>query len=244
MADNTLLNIGTGGDTIATDDLTTLNGGAVSGVKAQRVKPGFGVDASFRDVSAQYGLPVDADSARNVTFRGGAGTFRTLGTAALLQNLFTIENAVGSGVKVSVTKVNFRMDATAVLVAVVPFIKLSRTAAIPTGGTVLGKASRDTTLTSSASVVMRGGTASDGGAATAITATQGSMFKADGGMRLHTAVGQVLIDQTDLCSSDNPIILRAGEALVVTVDAAVATSNPATNHWQVSVVWEEYTDVT
>ena len=58
MADNTVLNSGTGGDTIATDDLTTLNGGAVSGVKAQRVKVGFGSDAVFRDVDASNGLPV------------------------------------------------------------------------------------------------------------------------------------------------------------------------------------------
>jgi hypothetical protein len=58
MADNTTLNAGTGGDVIATDDLTTLNGGAVSGVKAQRVKVGFGSDASLRDVDASNGLPV------------------------------------------------------------------------------------------------------------------------------------------------------------------------------------------
>ena len=58
MADNTVLNSGTGGDTIATDELTTLNGGVVSGVKAQRVKVGFGSDAVFRDVDASNGLPV------------------------------------------------------------------------------------------------------------------------------------------------------------------------------------------
>jgi hypothetical protein len=58
MADNTIINAGSGGDTIATDDITTLNGGAVSGVKAQRVKVGFGSDAAFRDVDASNGLPV------------------------------------------------------------------------------------------------------------------------------------------------------------------------------------------
>jgi hypothetical protein len=57
MADNTQLNVGTTGDVIATDDLTTLNGGAVSGVKAQRVKVGFGSDASLRDVDASNPLP-------------------------------------------------------------------------------------------------------------------------------------------------------------------------------------------
>ena len=58
MADNTTLNLGTGGDVIATDDITTLNGGVVAGVKAQRVKVGFGTDSFFRDVDATNGLPV------------------------------------------------------------------------------------------------------------------------------------------------------------------------------------------
>lgn len=225
------------GAVIASDD--------IAGVQYQRIKLIYGPDGTNSgDVSNANPLPVDLDSARTVSYRGGAGTFRTLGAAALLHNLFTIENAAGSSVLVAVTKINFRMDATAVLTDVVPFVKLSRPTALPTGGTVLTKATRDTALTSSASVVCRGATASDGGAATAITATQGAMFKADGGMRMHTLVGQVLLDQTDLCSADNPIILRAGEALLVCVDAAATTSDPATNHWQVSAVWEEYTQAT
>lgn len=55
MADNT---VQTGADTIATDDLLTLNGGAVSAVKAQRTKVGFGADSIFRDVELAYPLPV------------------------------------------------------------------------------------------------------------------------------------------------------------------------------------------
>lgn len=187
-------------------------------------------------------LGVDTDSARNVTFKGAVGSFRILGAAALLHNLFSIENAAGSTVLVKVTGLDVKMDATAVLVAVVPFIKLSRPTASPTGGTVLNKANRDTALASNASVVVRGANASDGGAATAITATQGAMFKAAGGFRLHTAVGQVLVDGSSLLPLGEPIILRAGEALLAVVDAAVATSNPATNHWQVGVAWEEYTE--
>lgn len=55
MADNTLQ---TGTDTIATDDLATLNGGASGAVKVQRVKVGFGTDSDLRDVSDSWGLPV------------------------------------------------------------------------------------------------------------------------------------------------------------------------------------------
>ena len=57
MADNTQVTSGTG-DVIATDELTTLNGGAVSGFKVQRMKVGFGSDAALRDVDAANPLPV------------------------------------------------------------------------------------------------------------------------------------------------------------------------------------------
>ena len=241
MADNTTINAGTGGDIIAADELATLNGGTVSGFKVQRVKPGFGTDSIFRDVSAQFALPVDTDSKRNVNCSCAAGSFRILGNAATLHNLFTIENAVGSTVLIRVTGLDVKMDATAVLVAVVPFIKLSRPTAMPTGGTVLNKANLDTAMSSNTSVIVRGANAADGGTATAITATQGAMFKAAGGFRMHTAVGQVVIDGSTLLPDGRPITLRAGEALLATVDAAVGTSNPATNHWQVGAVWEEYT---
>lgn len=50
MADNTVLNAGTGGDTIATDD--------IAGVKVQRVKVTWGVDGTMTDANASTPLPV------------------------------------------------------------------------------------------------------------------------------------------------------------------------------------------
>ena len=50
MADNTVLNAGTGGDTIASDD--------IAGVKHQRVKVEFGADGFATDVSAANPMPV------------------------------------------------------------------------------------------------------------------------------------------------------------------------------------------
>lgn len=50
MADNVTLNAGSGGDTVAADD--------IAGVKHQRVKAQFGVDGSATDVSAADPLPV------------------------------------------------------------------------------------------------------------------------------------------------------------------------------------------
>jgi len=51
MADNTVLNIGTGGDVIATDD--------IGGVKYQVIKPAFGPLDTATLVTASVGLPTD-----------------------------------------------------------------------------------------------------------------------------------------------------------------------------------------
>ena len=59
MADNTVIALRTDGDTIATDELETLNGAAVSTVKVQRTKVGYGDDADLRDVSEAYPLSVE-----------------------------------------------------------------------------------------------------------------------------------------------------------------------------------------
>jgi hypothetical protein len=51
MADNTTLNPGSGGDVIASDE--------ISGVKYQRIKNGFGGDGAYVDVSSTDPLPVN-----------------------------------------------------------------------------------------------------------------------------------------------------------------------------------------
>lgn len=94
MADNTLLNAGTGGDTIATDDLTTLNGGAVSGVKAQRVKVGYGVDGTFTDVAPTVGLPVAQLAQTCVSSLGTTATALTVTLPAAGAGLFHYITAI------------------------------------------------------------------------------------------------------------------------------------------------------
>lgn len=55
-----------GNGLVATDEVTILNGAAApAGLQAQRVKPGFGLDGTFRDVSTEFPLPV-----QNATDRG------------------------------------------------------------------------------------------------------------------------------------------------------------------------------
>ena len=178
-----------------------------------------------------------------ITYTGLAATFRILGTAATPHNLFTIENTAGSGVIVRVRRLVAQLDATAVLTSVMPLVKTSRIAS-STGTAVLAKGTFDTTQSSAANVICRGATASDGGAAAAITATAGDVMWQQYCMRLHTAVGQVLGLDNPLLPTlieDSPVLLRAGQGLLVQVVASAGSSNPNTNHWFVQCVWEEDT---
>ncbi|MCA1571155.1 MAG: hypothetical protein LC798_12730 [Chloroflexi bacterium] len=188
----------------------------------------------------QYVIPI---SERVASFKGMCSSFRTLGNAATPQNLFSIENAAGSTVLLAVRRLSVQMDSTAALTAVATQFKTSRPSALPTVGTALGKVAFDSALTSSASVVARGATASDAGAATAITATAGGTGWHQFAMRMHTLVGQVLMDDESLVPSlaeDDPIILRAGESLLVQIVQATAANNKSSDHYVVNCMFEEF----
>lgn len=86
MADNSSQS---GADTIATDDVTTLNGAGSTGVKVQRVKIGYGDDGSHRDASSAFPLPVVQAQAIP------AGT-NAIGTVALNAALPTGANQIGT----------------------------------------------------------------------------------------------------------------------------------------------------
>lgn len=169
-----------------------------------------------------------------------ATTFRTLGSAAASQPLFTIYNGHASKV-VRVRSMEFYEDATAVLTAVTSQLKVSRGTTI-SAGTALSKVDWDTSAASDAAVVCRGATASDGGAATAITVTAGVTLWQSFIMRIHTLVGQIIGHEVDvipgLCES-NPILLRPSEGLAVHIINPTAASNLATNHYVISCMWTE-----
>ena len=170
-----------------------------------------------------------------------ATSFRILGSAATPHNLFTIEN-IDATKLITIRRLTIQLDATAVLVAVMPQVKVSRSTAVPTGGTVLSKAQFDTANASNANSIVRGANATDGGVASAITATAGTTLWQQYCMRMHTVVGQVLAPDNNvlpaLVDTEN-LILRQNQALLVQVVAAAGTSNPATNHWFCNIVWEE-----
>ncbi len=170
-----------------------------------------------------------------------ASTFRILGAAATPQNLLSIEN-IDATKLVTIRRITVQMDATAVLTSVSPLFKASRATGVPSGGTALSKAQFDTGNSSNANTIIRAGNASDGGAATAITATAGTTIWSQYLMRLHTAVGQVLSTDESLLPNllvDYDFILRQNQALLIQIIAPAGASNPNTNHYVVQVVWEE-----
>jgi len=172
------------------------------------------------------------------TFKGAVSTFRIVGLASANHNLFTIFNKTGSTKFVKLKRLTYQTDHTAVLITVAPIIHASRITAIPTGGTVMTKVAFDTTLTADTNIEMMQATASDGGAASTITATAGTRMWADFKGRIHTAVGQILFLDENLipgfCDTD-PIILRAAQGILVQVVQAALT----TDHYVVSCAWEE-----
>ena len=248
MADNTTLNSGTGGDVIATDDLTTLNGGAVSGFKAQRVKVGWGVDATFTDVKASTPLPVDTDSKRVVSYYGRACSFRMPGRAGTAgQNLFSLHNATGSTVIVDLERLTIDTVVTVVKAVTVlpPSIRLYRVTVLPTNGTAVQKVARDSSLTSSSSVTILQDASADGTASTTtLTATipANNVVTQMFAPRLITAAGYEMIDTFAFFEgSDQRLVLRPLEGVVVRLDYTVATQNPITDMWSCDLKWTEYT---
>lgn len=164
------------------------------------------------------------------TFFRCAG-FRTVGNAATTQNLLTVGLPATSAWTCVIERVYLTMDATAVLIAVAPSAVLARTTAVPSAGTVLTPAPDDPNMPVPTALEIRGATASDGGAATAITATSSTVIARQSMHRLHTAVGQVIGTVIELLPLRRPIVLVPGAGLLLSISAAAGTSNPATNHY-------------
>jgi hypothetical protein len=245
VADNTPQN---GTASIATDEVTTLNGGAVGAVHVQRIKPGYGVDGVHRDVSAQFPLPVDINSKQNISFYGRASTFRIPGRAGTAgQKLFSIHNATGSAVLVDVDKIKIDIAATVVKAVTVlpPVVRLYKVTVLPSSGTAVTKVARDSALTSSASVTVLQDASADGtssGTALAATLPAGAVVESEFASRLITAAGYEMGDRIDfLKETDERITLRALEGLVVMLDYTLATQNPITDMYVVTCKWSEYT---
>lgn len=207
-----------------------------SGVEAKGYREG----ATTADPWIQ-GVYVQKD--RIESYRGRACSFRQLGIAGTAgQKLATIFNAVGSTVIVDVELMTLDVSQTAARVVAPPLIRTHKITALPTGGTALTKIASDSSLTSSASVTMLQGTASDGGAATAITATPAAntIVNQEVAPRALTLTGYEQFDRLEWFNT-YAWTLRAGEGLLLNLDYSVATSNPITDNWNMQFLWSEYT---
>lgn len=236
MADNTVLNLGSGGDTIASDD--------IAGVKHQMVKLEYGALDSATLVSPTNPLPTYQDENGAITYKGKVQTFRTPGRAGTTgQKIFALHNATGSTkvLKVNAVTVDIVQTAAKAVTVLPPVIRVYRVTVLPTNGTAGTKVARDTALTSSASVTVFQDASADGtSSASALTATlpAGNVLTQEFAPRLITAAGYEMFDRTQFFK-DSVVTLRALEGIVVSLDYTLATQNPTSDMWVVGCEWDE-----
>ena len=122
-----------------------------------------------------------------------------------------------------------------------PIIRIHKFTAVPTNGTALTKVSKDSALTTNASITAWGDASADGtGSATTLTVTipANSVLTQEYAPRLITAAGYEMFDRTELLEGKD-IVLRALEGVVVFLDYVLATQNPITDMWIVGCDWWE-----
>jgi hypothetical protein len=219
------------------------NGGTTSTVTRIGVALCPVVEALPRSLTSGGNLKVSVQAewqgADRMTGLYAVSSFRTIGDTNSTQNIFTIENPAASTVGIAVRGLNVVTDSTAALTSVAQQLKLSRPTGLPTGGTALTPTKYQTGYASPVGVV-RGGTASDGGGATAITATAGSTLWSQFIDKFYTVVGMFSHQNynliPDVGADLRQIILLPGEALLVQGVTAI----PATTHVVVNCSWIEY----
>ena len=173
-------------------------------------------------------------------------SFRTLGVAAQNTPLLALNNGTASTI-VRIKSIGICVDSTAAL-ATDRMISVYRLTTAPTGGTSLtaNKVVWDSANTASnTSVTILGATASDGGAATTITATR----TATNGIQVanmllprpHTVIGQIQQFYNELIPSSGTeivpdIYIRPSQYLVLYIEG---NTDATTSHYLANIVWEE-----
>jgi hypothetical protein len=174
-----------------------------------------------------------------VTGLFACSSFRTLGAASSPQNLFALLNPLASTKNLVLRQLTVASDSTVALATVSQQAVLSKPAVLPTGGTTLAAVKYRTSYAAAVGVPL-GGTASDGGGATAITATAGSNIWQQFLDRPQTAAGwfphPTYSMLPDVGADLRQLILAPGESVLV----QLVTSVPATTHLLVNCAWTEY----
>jgi hypothetical protein len=202
---------------------------------------GYRRGASSTDRWDQYVIPVRD---RIESYAGRAATFRIPGIAGTTgQKLVSIFNAAGSSVLVDVETIAVDVYQTAARVVEPPALRLHRVTTLPTGGTALPKVAVDTgSSASSASVtLLQGASAEKTSSAITSTLAAADLISQEPVARALTLVGYEQFDRIEFINDQRPMVLRAGQGLVLNLDYTVATSNPVTDMYLCSVRWSEYT---
>lgn len=210
----------------------------VAGVEAG----GYRTGATSGDPWYQY---VVTKRDRLESWAGRGATNRIAGIAGTAgQKLLSIFNAAGSAVLVDVETVTCDVYQTAAKVVAPPILRLHRVTTAPTGGTAIPKVPNDTAQSSSASVTVLQASSSDSaGTASAITSTvaMSGLITQEPVARALTLVGYEQFDRIEFINDARPLLLRASEGLVLTLDYSAAGSNPVTDIYVCNLRWSEYT---
>lgn len=195
-----------------------------------------------RVVAVQRVEPVAAS--RQTSYLGRACSFRIIGRAGTTHNLFAIHNATASKVRVVVNRIKVDQMSTVVKAVTVkqPQIRLYRFTALPTNGSSITKAPRDSRLSSSASVTLWQDASADGTlSATQLAITKTTLIDEIFAPRLISAAGYEMVDIAQFLVGEPDVDLGPLEGLAVILeDAVVTTGDPATDYWLVICDWEEY----
>lgn len=202
MADNTTLNAGSGGDTIASDD--------IAGVKHQRVKIEYGTDGSATDVSDTNPLPVD-DAGGSLTVDG-----------TVTANLSATDNAVLDAIQAAVEIIDNAISGSEMQVDVV-------TSALPSGAATAAKQpALGTAGTASSDVISVQGIAS---MTPLQVADNGGSLTVDGTVTANlSATDNAVLDaiQAAVEIIDNVVSGSEAQVDVITVPAPLSTSGGGT----------------
>jgi hypothetical protein len=181
-------------------------------------------------------------------YSGRFASFRIPGRAGTTgQKLAAIHNATGSAVVATLTGVSVDLAQTVVKAVTVlpPLVRLSRFTALPTNGSAGTKSPEDTAVSSSASVTLWQDASAEGtSSGTALAITPVSGITQEFAPRYMGGAGtNPLYEPADRLEflESGEINLRPLEGVVVELVYTLATQNPVTDMWAVSMRWTEWT---
>lgn len=184
-------------------------------------------------------VSADWQNPRTISGLYTVSSFRTLGSAASPQNLFVMANPSANTYYVALRTLSIMSDSTALLTSVAQQAQLSKPASLPTGGTALTPVKYRTGYAGSTINVL-GATASDGGVATAISATPGTIAWQQFLDRPHSVAGWFTHPGysllPDVGADLRQLILAPGESILV----QIVGSAPATTHMFCQASWTEF----